>query len=320
MYIHPTNHPVGFGHMGDIQSAPRFGGMARVEEDPLTPVWRSACYLNGGDPPDSKLLWQTTNNLLATQRAADNVPASADAALDAQIFNTTTTGATSIVVTLTGQSGWWVEDDGTTVYAETLAHNPSKAIRFTLLNWAGFGGVTQIDGHGSKLTGPLPSFANYAAMTVFRMYDNALSGALPSFADCTSLATMSFRGNAFTGELPSFNACTALASFQCYTNGFSGVIPDFSACTSLASSGFLCHDNAFTGYTVGSLATQLSLTHLYLKDNSLGETEIDDIFTDCVTNLGSKANCSLKLENNTAPSDYDDRDTLVAAGWTVTVD
>ncbi len=177
--------------------------------------------------------------------------------------------------------------------------------------------------YGNALTGALPSFAANTSLELFECYQNQFSGALPSFATCTALTQFQCWENGFTGSLPIFAACTALQYFDCSFCQFSGALPDFSPCTALTS--FFANDNLFSGYTAGSLATQVLMTYCWLQNNDLDASVINAILADLVTNEAAGAlsrNCNADLSGNAAPTGQGvtDAAALVTAGWTVTTD
>jgi hypothetical protein len=202
----------------------------------------------------------------------------------------------------------------------------------------------------STLTGPIPSSIGDASSTLQRLrFENCnLNGTLPAeLYDCTSLIAVQINGNAITGGISSdIGDLNSLQTWFCNDNSMSGAIPTtIGNCTSLQN--FRIQDNAFTslptelqdclGLTTilafnnsittvgaGAFSTQPNLSLIRLENNSLSQSEVDQVLSDCVTSLGvsGRVTATLRLEGNTAPSTagVTDKNTLIAAGWTVTTD
>jgi hypothetical protein len=179
----------------------------------------------------------------------------------------------------------------------------------------------------NAFSGTLPSFATCTALVTFYCYTNAFSGTLPSFATCTALVTFSCYTNAFSGTLPSFATCTKLVTFYCFANAFSGTLPSFATCTKLVTfyCGYSSGNNQFADVVAGSFATQKSMATAHFGRNALAATAVNQILADFVVSLGisGRVSCTVNLDGgtNAAPTGQGitDRNTLVAAGWTVTV-
>ena len=204
----------------------------------------------------------------------------------------------------------------------TSFNGSTNAFTGVLPSFAANTALTTWNGSANAFTGVLPSFAACTALQYFRANSNSFSGTLPSFAACTALLLIYCQSNSFSGTIPSFNACTLLNEASLHTNSFSGTLPTFAACTALTY--IHAGSNSLTAVTAGSFATQANLATLNLSSNALPAAEVNKVLADLVVSLGlgGRVICTVTLSGgtNAAPTGQGvtDKNTLVAAGWTVT--
>jgi hypothetical protein len=218
----------------------------------------------------------------------------------------------------------WGDSSPTESDATFLEHTyPNTNNKIIELSCPDLSKLIDIHSGNSNFVDDMPSFSAYTSLETWDIYYNDFDGSPPSFSACTALTYIDFYSNGLDGNMPSFATCTELTFWGCAINGFTGTMPDFSPCTKLTV--WQADSNNFTGYTIGSFATQKDLGGISFDNNNLTQIAVDAVLADCVTSLSipGRVTCTVTLDGASMASPsvdgYDDVDTLIAAGWDVTV-
>lgn len=184
-----------------------------------------------------------------------------------------------------------------------------------------FANLVEFKCETNQLTGSIPTLNGLSFLQTFVCASNQLTGSIPALSTTTNLRNFYCSFNQLTGPLPSLSGLTKLLVFHAGNNGFTGSIPVLSGCPLLND--FRVPNCQLTSFAGGSVSNTLG--QFLAQNNQLTSTAVNAILAafvaagrtsasgTCILNLAGTGNSSATGQGIT------DKDTLIARGWTVTI-
>lgn len=187
----------------------------------------------------------------------------------------------------------------------------------------------------NNFSGPVPPFLTNNNIRYINLSRNKLTGAVPEYSNRLRLNYINLRNNQLS-SFPGFSSLPNLEFLYLQNNStMSGPIPDLSEPAARLRRVYL-FNNSFSSYTSGSFAGLTRIDRIFIANNDLGESDLNNIITDLHslfqdTNIRSvqvdvrgqsgAPNYNPRLEEDGGTQTEDTIrtfiNTLRAAGWTI---
>lgn len=134
----------------------------------------------------------------------------------------------------------------------------------------------------NNFSGPVPSFVTNNNIRYVNLSRNKLSGAVPEYSNRLRLYYINLRNNQLT-SFPGFSSLPALQYLYLQNNStLSGTIPNLTESSSNLRRIYL-FNCAFDRYTQGSFAGLSRIDRIFMANNDLSESDLNNIITDLHT-------------------------------------
>jgi len=134
----------------------------------------------------------------------------------------------------------------------------------------------------NNFSGPAPSFITNDNIRYVNLSRNKLTGPVPEYTNRLRLYYINLRNNQLT-SFPGFASLPALEYIYLQNNStMTGTIPDITESASNVRRVYL-FNCAFDRYTAGSFAGLTRIDRIFIANNDLSESDLNNIITDLHT-------------------------------------